>query len=85
MPEFCSACSQPVTLPSGFKMPEGGDTLESVAHSPGGPIAIIAKVRMIYCAPCADKLLVSQWVKRAKHAKVSLDTPKAGAGKVGSG
>lgn len=84
MPEFCSACGQPVTIPGGFKMPEGGDTLESVAHSPGGPIAIIAKVRMLYCPPCADKLLVSQWVKRAKHAKPSLETTRTGSGKIAS-
>lgn len=80
MPEFCSACGQPVTLPTGFKMPEGGDTLESVAHSPGGPIAIVAKVRMIYCPPCADNLLVSQWVKRAKHAKADPSVGKAAVG-----
>lgn len=80
MPEFCSACGQPVTMPTGFKMPEGGDTLESVAHSPGGPIAIVAKVRMLYCPACADNLLVSQWVKRAKHAKAEPSVGKAAVG-----
>jgi len=83
MPEFCSACGQSVTMQPGFKMPEGGDTLESVAHSPGGPIVIIARVRMIYCPPCADKLLVSQWVKRAKHAKADRTPQNDTIGKSG--
>ena len=75
MPEvYCSACGQPIVLPPGFKMPPTGDTIESVTHTIGGPVVIVAKVRMLYCQFCADRLLVSQFLKRAKPAKAEVQT-----------